>query len=279
MKKYCYINKKIIEEKKACISPNDLGILRGYGVFDFMCTTKDNKPFLLHDHWMRLKRSADELQLKLPINKKEFTAIVNTLIQKNSYKNSAIRTVLTAGVSNNGIALPQKPTFYILTHNIEKLLPEKSLYTNGAKIITHDFARDNYTSKTTNYIEAIKLQKKKNKCGAVEILYHDQKNILECSTSNIFIVKKNKLFTPRDGILSGITRKLVIKLAKNNDISISEKKITMRQLLNADEIFLTGSAKHILPIIKVDSQKIGSGKPEQITQKIHELYFDYFNNY
>ncbi len=279
MKKYCYINEKIVEEKNACISPYDLGILRGYGVFDFMCTTKDNKPFLLHDHWMRLKRSADELQLTLPINKKEFTAIVNTLIQKNPYENPAIRSVLTAGVSKNGITLPKKPTFYILIHDITKLLPKKQFYKNGASIITHEFSRDNHASKTTNYIEAIKKQKEKNRRNAIEILYLDKKNILECTTANIFIIKNNELFTPKDDILSGITRKLVIKLAKKNNISVHEQKITKKQLFDADEVFITGSAKNILPITKVDSQKIGNEKPGQLTQKIHELYFDYFNNY
>jgi branched-subunit amino acid aminotransferase/4-amino-4-deoxychorismate lyase len=228
---------------------------------------------------MRLKRSADELHLTLPINKKEFTAIVNTLIQKNPYENPAIRSVLTAGVSKNGIALPKKPTFYILIHDITKLLPKKQFYKNGASLITHEFSRDNHASKTTNYIEAIKKQKERNRRNAIEILYLNKRNILECTTANIFIIKNNELLTSKDEILLGITRKLVIKLAKKNNIFVHEQKITKKQLFDADEVFITGSAKNILPITKVDSQKIGNGKPGQLTQKIHELYFDYFNNY
>ncbi|XLQ20352.1 MAG: aminotransferase class IV [Candidatus Moraniibacteriota bacterium] len=279
MKKYCYINGRIIEEKNACISPHDLGVLRGYGVFDFMCTATENKPFLLTDHWNRLGRSAKSLGLLLPISKTEYEKIINKLLTKNGYKNSAIRTVLTAGVSNNGITLPQKPTFYILIHNITKMLPEKKLYENGAKIITHDFARDNYASKTTNYIEAIKNQKEKNRRGAIEILYIDKSNVLECTTSNIFIIKNNKLMTPSEGILPGITRKLILKLAEKNKINVIKEKITKKQLLNADEIFLTGSAKHILPITKIDSQKIGNGNVGKLTKEISTLYSDYFNNY
>ncbi len=278
MKKYCYINGKITDEKNACISPHDLGILRGYGVFDFMCTAND-KPFLINDHWLRLKNSASHLDMRLPISKKEYIVLLDKLLKKNNYKNSAIRTVLTAGISENDITVPKKPTFYILIHNIDKLLPTKRIYTDGAKIITHEFARDNHVSKTTNYIEAIKQQKEKNRQGAIEILYTNKNTILECTTSNIFIVKNNKLLTPKDGILPGITRKLVIEIAKKNNISISEQKITKAQLLSADEVFLTGSAKHILPITKIDTTKIGNGKPGMLTKEISELYNQYFNNY
>jgi branched-chain amino acid aminotransferase len=279
MNKYCYVNNKIIKEQELCISPYDLGILRGYGVFDFMCTTPEQKPFLLHDHWMRLRNSAKDLQLTIPINKKEFDAVVNKLIKKNPYKKAAIRTVLTAGISENGMTPLQKPTFYILIQDIEQLLPKEKLYTTGAKIITHEFVRDNYTSKTTNYIEAVRLQKEKKRKDAIEILYHNKNKISECSTSNIFMVKKGKLYTPNENILYGITRKLVIKLAQKNNISIEEKSITPRQLLSADEVFLTGSAKHILPITKIDNNKIGLGVPGPTTKQITDIYFEYFNNY
>lgn len=278
MEKYCYLNGKIVEEKDASINLYDLGILRGYGVFDFMCTT-NNKPFLLHEHWLRLNRSARALGLKIPITKQKYEQIIKKLISKNPYDNPAIRSILTAGVSENGITLPSKPTFYVLIHDITKLLPPIELYEKGAKLITHEFARDNCTSKTTNYIEAIKKQKEKNRRNAIEILYFSKSSILECTTANIFIVKNNKLFTPKDGILHGITRKLVIKLAKKNQISASEQKITKKQLLNADEVFITGSAKNILPITKIDTTTISTGKPGPITQKISKLYLEYLNNY
>jgi len=278
MKKYCYMDGKIIEEKNACLSLYDLGVLRGYGVFDFMCTT-DNKPFLIHEHWLRLNKSARALGLTVPITQQEYTQVINKLITKNPYKNPAIRSVLTAGVSENGITLSDKPTFYILIHDITKLLPPKELYEKGAKLITHEFTRDNYASKTTNYIEAIKKQKEKNRRNATEILYTAKNSILECTTANIFIVKNGKLLTPKDRILSGITRKFVIKLAKKNNIPVSEQRVTKKQLTNADEVFITGSAKNILPITKIDTIKISAGKPGPITQKISELYSNYLNNY
>jgi branched-chain amino acid aminotransferase len=279
MQKYCYLDGKIIDEKKACISPHDLGILRGYGVFDFMCTATEHKPFLLTDHWNRLKKSAKYLGLSIPLKKTEYTQIINKLLQKNNYKKSAIRTVLTAGISTNGITLPNSPTFYILIQDLSKMLPNPKLYTTGAKLITHNFARDNFASKTTNYIEAIKFQKEKERRNAIEMLYIDKSNVLECTTSNIFIIKNNTLITPSDGVLLGITRKLVLKLCKKNNIKTQEKHITKKQLFNADEIFLTGSAKHILPITKIDSHKIGNNTVGELTKQITKLYFNYLNNY
>lgn len=278
MKKYCFFNGKIVEEKNAHINLYDLGVLRGYGVFDFMCSA-NGKPFLLTDHWNRLKQSAASLGLKIPIARQKYEEAIQKLIKKNAYKNPAIRTVLTAGTSADGITISGEPTFYILIHDMDTLLPAPQLYKNGAKIITHEFARDNCTSKTTNYIEAIKNQKKKNARGAIEILYIKNNSVLECTTSNIFIIKNNTLITPHDGMLFGITRKCVVKIAQKAKIKVKEQKITKKQLFAADEVFLTGSAKHILPITKIDTTKIGNGKPGEVTQKISELYFDYFNKY
>ncbi len=160
MKTYCYINGKITEEKNAHIDIHDLGVLRGYGVLDFMCTAQ-GKPFHLSDHWSRLTRSAKDLGITLPLDKKTYQDIVHTLLRKNGFANTGIRTVLTGGVSPNGISLTQSPTFFIMMHDMDTLLPDQKLYKTGAKVITHPFARNPYISKTTNYIEAIKNQKKR----------------------------------------------------------------------------------------------------------------------
>ena len=225
------------------------------------------------------QKSARSLEIALPLSKEEYENIITKLLQKNTYKNPAIRTVLTAGISDNGFSPSKKPTLYILIHDMQKLLPAKQLYKNGAKIITHDFARDHYRSKTTNYIEALKNQKKKNQKKATEILYVDKNTVLECSTSNIFIVKNKKLITPEEGVLLGITRKKVLQIAKNAKIHTQEKKVTKKQLLSADEVFITGSAKHILPVTKIDNVIVGDGKVGTLTKDISALYLDYLNSY
>ncbi|PID52634.1 MAG: hypothetical protein CR972_00985 [Candidatus Moraniibacteriota bacterium] len=278
MKKYCYFNGKIIEEKNIHISPHDLGILRGYSVFDFMHTTH-NKPFRLNDHWTRLKNSAKELNLKLPINKKEYQEILDTLIKKNTFIDPSIRTVLTAGISEDGLTIPKQSTFYILIQDKKLFSFPKNLYKKGGKIITTQFARLYPESKTTSYIESMKNQKKRIKKGAHEILYINGTTVLECTMSNIFIIKNGTVITPKDDILHGITRKVVLELLAKNNIPHKERKITQKQLLCANEIFITGSAKHILPIVKIDKEIIEDGKVGTLTKEINTLYLNYLNSY
>ncbi|MFA5986192.1 MAG: aminotransferase class IV [Parcubacteria group bacterium] len=277
-KKYCYFNGKIVEEKNAHISPFDLGILRGYGVFDVMCTT-NGKPFHLSDHWNRLLKSAARLRLTVPISETEYANIITKLLARTPYTNTSIRTVLTGGISANGMTLHDTPTFYILLHDMDQFIPDQKLYDSGAKIITHNFIRAHAQSKTTNYIEAIIHQEKRVKKDAVEILYAINGNVSECSTSNIFMVKNDILYTPKKDILLGITRKIILTIAQKEKIATKEKDITLDELYDADEVFLTGSAKHILPIVKIDTKKIGTGKPGTITQRLSQKYFDYLSRY
>ncbi len=278
MKKYCYFNGKIVEEKNAHISPLDLGILRGYGVFDVMCTT-NGKPFHLLDHWNGLVKSAKDLQLKIPVTQEEYTQIITKLLSKNTYSHTSIRTVLTGGMSPNGITLPNMPTFFILLHDMDQFTPPADVYTKGAKIITDDYLRSHFSSKTTSYIEAIKNQKHRNAVKAIEILYIRDELVLECATSNIFMFTSGTLTTPQNNVFHGVTRKVVLSLARKNHIPVSEREITVKELLSADEVFITGSAKHILPIIKIDKHNIGNGKPGIMTMKLSEIYCTYRDNY
>ncbi|MFA5994185.1 MAG: aminotransferase class IV [Parcubacteria group bacterium] len=278
MKKYCYFNGKIIEEKQVHISPLDLGILRGYGVFDVMYAAGE-KPFHLDDHWKRFVASAQKLRLTVPVTQTKYTDIIQKLLARSPYPNTSIRTVLTGGPSENGMTLPTTPTFYILLHDMEQFMPSPKLYATGAKIITHNFVRSHTQAKTTNYIEAIIHQEKRQKQKAVEILYALNNNITECSTSNIFMVKDGVLYTPHKDILFGITRKIIMRLTKKEKIVVQEQDITLAQLCAADEVFITGSAKHILSIVKIDAQKIGSGKPGPLTKKLSRAYFDYLAAY
>lgn len=259
------------------ISPYDIGLLRGYAVFDVMCT-QNQKPFHLEDHWLRFKNSAKELGIGIKINLTEYEKIVDKILALNKFKKSIIRTIVTGGLSSNGFAYePGKETFYIL---VEKFIPlSKNLYTDGAKVITYEYDRTFPRAKITNYIGAIKNQQKKEKAEAVEIIFTKNGRALEASTSNFFIVKKGKLITTKDGILIGITRNVAIELAKKNKISVIERNIKVSELLLADEMFLTATNKDIVPVVKIDGKKIGNGQPGKITQKMMQLFADFVKKY
>jgi len=277
MKKYSYFNGKIVALKNIKISPYDIGLLRGYGVFDVM-RTQNSKPFLLAEHWQRLKNSAKDLGLNVPIAKERYKKIVERLLKLNGFKKSIVRTVVTGGYSDNGFSYqPGKETFIIL---MEKFIPlPKEIYARGAGVITQKFSRYRPQAKITNYVEAIRNQSRKKAAGALEIVYIENGKILEASTSNIFMVKDGAVITPKDEILIGITRNLVIKLAKKNKLKCEERNISEKELFSADEVFLTATTKNIVPVVKIDNKKIGNGRVGPVTKSLINQLEKFVKNY
>lgn len=272
--KYCYFNGKITTIDRIKISPYDIGILRGYGVFDVMCTA-NGKPFLLNEHFRRLNNSARELKLKVPFSKKEFEKIIAQLLKSNNQKEATIRTVLTGGVSADGFSIGN-PTCYIL---VEKKHAFSADAYGGARLISIENKLRNPKAKATlNYVEAIKAQKEKKKKKAHEIIYFENGNVLECSTSNVFLVKDHKIITAKDKILNGTTRGLVIKLAAKK-FKVEEREIKTNEIWKSDEVFLVATSKKIVPVIKIDNKKIGHGKPGPITKELMMMYDEFVRNY
>lgn len=274
--KYCYFNGKITTLNKVKISPYDIGFLRGYGVFDVMRTV-NGKPFLLDAHWRRFRNSARELNLKIPISKINYTKSVNKLVKLNNFDKSTIRTILTGGVSGNGFTYCGQETFLILVEKFQAL--PKEIFTKGAGVITCEYARHIPVAKVCNYVEAIRQQKRKAKNQALEIIYAQNGKALEASTSNFFIVKNGKIITTKDGILAGTTRNLVIALASAAGYAIKERDILEKEIYSADEAFLTATLKTIVPVVKINGKKIGTGRPGKITQELMEIFRSFMKNY
>ncbi len=276
MSKIIFLNNRYLPLKDAEISPYDLGFLRGYGVFDFMVTA-NGKPFMPDDHWKRLKLSAEELKLRIPITRKKYDQVIKKLVSLHKYEKHIIRTVITGGISPDGITPPEKETFLIL---IEKSLPlPKILYKKGAKVITVEYLRDCPHAKINNYVVAIKNLKNKKRRGALEILYIYDSKVLEASTSNFFIIKNDAVITPYENILHGITRKVVTGLARKKGYKVIEREVSEKELYSADEAFLTASNKDIVPVVKVDGKKIGGGMPGKITRILMEEFRKFVKNY
>ncbi len=276
MPKIIFLNGRYLPLKSAGISPYDLGLLRGYGVFDFMVTA-NGKPFMLSEHWKRFKNSARELNLNVPLIESEYKKTISKLLKLNKLKHPAIRTILTGGVSSDGITPAEKGTFLIM---IEKrhLLPEK-LYREGAKVITIEHFRDCPEAKTSNYIIAIKNTKKRIKEKAAEIVYTYQGKASEASTSNFFIVKNGVVITPGKNILLGITRNITIKLARRKRYKVIKRDVSEEEICLADEMFLTASNKGIVPVVKVNNKKIGNGRPGKVTNILMEEFRKFVKHY
>jgi branched-chain amino acid aminotransferase len=275
--KYAYQNGKIKEIKNIKILPYDLGFLRGYAIFDVSRTKDNGEVFLLSEHYKRIKNSTKKIGLNFNLSKNEFENIIKKLMVKNKTREATIRTIVSGGESKSKFNFEGNENILILMEDL--IMNKKTDFEKGVSVVTLEYNREFPEIKTINYLCSIQNQNNQKKAKAFETVYVKNKQVFEASTANIFIVKNKKLFTSKDGILPGITRNLVIKLAKKNKFSIIEKNIFEKDLFGADEVFLTATNKNILPVVKVDKKKIGSGKVGEMTKNLMELFDEFEEKY
>lgn len=260
-----YIDGSFVPAEEAVIPVNDLAILRGIGVFDLL-RTYDGKPYFLDAHIDRLEASARTIGLALPWSHDDIAAVVNQTLAKNEIPEANIRIVVTGGSSADFMTPAGKPRLLVLISPIPKL-PD-SWYTDGVKIISWEVERPIPGAKSIDYISASLALKKAAAAGGIEALYIDRKGLaLECTTSNIFAFVGERLVTPGQGILSGVTRKVVLELAQAT-FTVDMRDITRTELLAADEVFITGTSKGLVPVVQVDEGVIGDGRPGPRTRQL-----------
>jgi branched-chain amino acid aminotransferase len=274
-----YLNGKMVDKKKAVVSVFDHGLLYGDGVFEGI-RTYNGLVFRLKEHIDRLYRSADAIDLKIPMTKlRLMDAIIKTL-RANRLKDAYIRLVITRGIGDLGLDPRNccKPTVFIITDKIA-LYPKK-YYRDGLKIVTADVRRNlpralNPKIKSLNYLNNILAKIDAIKSGTVEaiMLTHDA-FVAECTGDNIFMVKDGAIVTPPVdiGALEGITREAVINIAKKSGTPLYIRMLKMEDLYDADEVFLTGTAAEIVPVVNIDDRQIGNGKPGRMTLRLWEEF-------
>lgn len=270
-----YLNGKFVKRQDAKVSIFDHGLLYGDGVFEgirsYNCLV-----FKLKAHIDRLYASAKGIALKIPLSKAEMQeAIVDTL-KANKLKDAYVRVVVTRGEGDLGLDPRNcsKPTIFIITDKIA--LYPKELYENGLDIITVATRRNipeavNPQIKSLNYLNNILGKIEAINAGVLEavMLSHDG-FVTECTGDNIFMVKDKLLLTPPvySGILKGITRDAVLNLASQAGLKAQEALFARFDLYAADEVFLTGTAAEIIPVIKIDGRPIGDAKVGRMTLKL-----------
>jgi branched-chain amino acid aminotransferase len=272
--KYCFLNGQIVPLIEAKVSVLDIGLLRGYGIYDGIAAFS-GQPFRFADHWERFVKGAHFLNLNIPITEDKCEKIIKELLEKNSLsKNGSranVRIMLTGGPAVSGIEYSfETPTFYITTEEHTPLSAD--YYMNGAKLVTYPFQRQYPEIKTTNYITAVNLQNFKKEESAAEILFVNEGEVLECATSNIFIVKNGTLCTPAEDVLGGVTAKVICEL-----LPVEKKVISEEELKIADEVFITSSFKDIVPIVKIDDFVVGNGEVGPVTKDLMERFAKLIN--
>lgn len=271
MGRLCFLNGAYVSLSEAKISVQDIGVVRGFGFFEAL-RTYDRVPFHLKEHLARLHGAAKHFNVRVPFSDGDIAKVIDTLVKKNipDKKEANIRIMLTGGAVVRALEFRKgAPTFYILVESY--VPPPESAYRKGCSLIVAEFQRQFPEYKTTNYIEAVSLEEGRKKAGAIEILYTTDGFVRECTTSNIFIVKRGVVSTPKNGILLGITRKVVLTVAKQH-FRIRESAVSVQELYGADEIFITSSFKEVLPVVKIGTRRIGNGAVGPVTKSIMCLY-------
>lgn len=267
-----YVDGKYVPSAEAVFPINDLGLLRGYGCFDFM-RTYNGQVIFIKDHVQRLFRSARQIGIDLPMSETELIHLVEETLKRNPPVESNIRILVTGGSSPDFITPQGRPRIAIMVAALSQY--PATWYTDGAKIISVPYTRTIPGAKSIDYIRAILVLAEARQKGAIEAVYLDPEGwVREGTTSNIFAFIDGKLATPGSGILNGITRQKVLDLAKKN-YAVDIREIHRSELATADEVFITSSNRLIVPIARVDEDVIGTGTPGQRTRAVMQAFTDY----
>ncbi|HAL44881.1 MAG TPA: hypothetical protein DCP47_03040 [Phycisphaerales bacterium] len=273
-----FLNNQIVDSSEAKINCGDGGFLYGAGLFETM-RASNGIIFALDEHIDRLFASAEKLKINMRGDKKYVADAVYESLNANGLKEARIRLTATSGVLNTENSEPT-----LLVTAMEFGAYPKEYYEKGILVVLNSY-RQNPADilsghKTTSYFSritalAVAIQKR----AAEAIWFTVDHRLAEGCVSNVFIVKDSVLYTPslKAGILPGIARKTVLKLAAENSIKCEEKDLSINDLLCADEVFVTNVIMQVLPVVAIEAHNVGNSKPGVITKKVMELYTQYFD--
>jgi len=275
-----FLNDKLVDSAKACVSVTDSGFLYGAGLFETM-RADNGVVFSLKDHLDRLFFSARSLSIpiELTYDRKYITDAIYKLLKANKLIDARLRLTVTSGPMAQEDE-QQKPTLLITA---AKLTPyPDEYYKTGVMVVLSPFrqnvAEPTYGHKTTSYFSRMLALKWAHQKRAAEALWFTVDNRLaEGCISNVFLVKDSILYTPfiKTPVLAGVARKTVCQIAFRDSVELVEKDLYIDDVLGADEIFLTNVIMQILPISRVEKHDVGAGKPGPMAKKLQQKFEEF----
>jgi branched-chain amino acid aminotransferase len=280
---WIYLNDRFVGEEEAVISVFDHGFLYGDGVYETI-RSYGSRIFMRDQHLARLRRSADAIGLTIPIPEEKWPALLHEAMTRNdvgdNHTDAYLRITISRGAGGIGLdpALCPTPTVVIMAKPLSLPAPEQ--YRTGVSLIVARTRRNLPSAlspqiKATNFLNNILAKREAIEAGAFDsILLNWESHLTECTVSNLFFVQAGRLCTPaiECGLLDGITRDIVLTLARKSQIPIDEGYFGVEAIHQADECFLTNTSMEVMPVTMVDGNPVGKGTPGRLTQQLHRLF-------
>ncbi len=280
---WIYLNNRFVKDEEAVISVFDHGFLYGDGVYETI-RSYGSRIFMRDQHLARLRRSADAIGLTIPIPELTWPDLLHELMARNNIGNAQqdayLRITISRGAGDIGLdpALCPTPTVVIMAKPLHPPTPEQ--YRTGVSLIVAKTRRNLPSAlspqiKATNFLNNILAKREAIAAGAFDsILLNWESHVTECTVSNLFFVRTGRLCTPAlaCGLLDGITRDIVLSLARETRMPIDQGYFGIEAIHKADECFLTNTSMEVMPVTMVDGHQVGNGTPGLLTQQLHRLF-------
>lgn len=280
-----WFNGELLDKSDASVSVYDHGVLYGDGVFEGI-RIYNGKIFECRAHLDRLYDSAQRIRLQIPYTKQELVEAMQVTMEANDRTDGYIRLVVTRGEGTLGLNPFNccRPTVFIICDNIA--LYPREMYEEGMEVIVARTRRCSADMldpqvKSLNYLNNIRAKIECIDAGVPEaVMLNHLGQVAECTGDNLFIVEDGALVTPPSdaGILRGVTRGVVMRLADANGVAVKEEPIELPRLYAAQECFLTGTAAEVIAVTRIDSRPVGDGRVGPVTRKLMDAFYHLVHN-
>ncbi|WP_417454403.1 D-amino-acid transaminase [Kiloniella sp.] len=275
MSRTVYVNGSYLPEEDAKVSVFDRGFLFADGVYE-VSTVLEGRLIDNQAHLIRLQRSLDELQMTSPVSMDEIVTIQNELIKQNGLKEGGLYLQITRGAADRDFAFPKDATPSLVMFTQEKNLLNSPSAERGLSVISvEDIRWQRRDIKTVGLLAPALAKQAAVVAGADDAWMYEDGFVTEGSSNNAYIIsKEGKIITRHLGneILHGITRRAVLELANEADMEVEERPFTLDEVRNAAEAFVTSATTFVTPVVSLDGEKIGDGKPGELTKRLRQLY-------
>ncbi len=269
MIKYHNINGELVAAESASVSLKDIGLLRGYGIFDFF-PIRFGLPVFAMDYFDRFYRSAELMGLEVPVSRQELYDRIVDLARANEITRGYMKLVLTGGNAADGYT-PTAPNLYVVQHN--DITYNESWYEKGLRLVLQKYLRDEPEIKTLDYANVLKHRQVLQETDALDILYHDGQYIHETSRANFFLVDQDDtIYTTVDTALSGITRRHLIRMAREHGMHVKEALLPIHKIVDAKEAFISSTTKGAMPITTINDYPVGDGRVGPVCKQLRKWY-------